>query len=915
MPDTPVFIGRVAERAKLERLVDELRGGASRALALTGEAGVGKTALLEYLLGHAAGCRTIVVRAVESEVELGFAALHQLCTPMFDLLDRLPEPQRIALRTVFGLQTAVAPDRFLVGLALLTLLSESAKEQPLVCVVDDAQWLDVASAQALGFAARRLGAESVALVFAVRSPFRPAELSGLPEMPIGGLDAADSAALLHTVYPVPYDAESRRRIIAETQGNPLAILEVPRVLSPTEIASGFFTHGRGVAGEIEHAYAERGAALPRDTQRFLLLAAAEPLGDPVLVARAAERLGIPLGAVLPAATAGLFVAGPKMRFRHPLARSAVYRSASPQDLREAHRALAAAMGSGVGPARRVWHLAQAAEGLDESLAAQLEDAAQAAQARGGYAQAAAFLQRAAEVSPDPVRRAGRSLAAARAQQLAGDYDGALASVTAAQAGSLDALGCAHAQLLRAQLEFAVNRGVDAVGLYLDAARQLEALDVALARETYLEALGAAQFAGRLAVGEDMLTVATAARRAPKTAQPRESDLLLDGLATLVADGYGAGASVVRQALRTFSREALPPGSAAWMWLACRTAIDMWDFETWDLLSDRILAQARASGSLSALQLGVVLRIGTHIFGGRLDAAPALVAEAAAISQATGSHIAPYGDLMLRAFRGDERGTWDLIDQTLQKVTDRGEGQGIAVAHYSRAVLLNGLGRYREAFTAAQLGTSHPGDLAFRNWGLAELVEAAVRAGETEAGTEALGQLAEITRPCGTDWALGIEYQCRALLAGGKMADKLYREAIARLDDGSIRPVLARAHLLFGEWLRREQRQSEAREHLTVAHRMLTEMGLRAFSDRAARELRAAGATVRKRPDEATGDFTPQEAQIARLAAEGLSNPDIASRLFLSPRTVEYHLRKVFAKLRISSRKELTGVQHLVRESL
>jgi DNA-binding CsgD family transcriptional regulator/tetratricopeptide (TPR) repeat protein len=518
------------------------------------------------------------------------------------------------------------------------------------------------------------------------------------------------------------------------------------------------------------------------------------------------------------------------------------------------------------------------------------------------------------MTPEPGRRAQRALAAAQIQLLAGDYEGALTSVTAAHAGRLNAQGRADVQLLRARLEFAVNRGIDAVDLFMDAARQLEPVDIALARDTLLEAIGAAQFTGRLAVGEDLVTVAKAARLAPKPLEPRESDLLLDALATLIDEGYAAGAPLVRQALGTFVRAGLPPDSAAWTWLACRTAIDVWDFETWDLLSSRILGLARASGSVTALPLGLTLRTGVCIFAGRLDEVSSLVEEIEAINQATGSRLAPYGRLNLGAWRGVEDGLWELIDQTLHEATIRGEGQGIAVVHYVRVVLFNGLGRYREAFAAGQVATSHPSDLAFRNWSLAELVEAAVRVGEIDAATTALADLAETTTACGTDWALGVEAQCRALLSAGDEADRLYDEAITRFDAAGIRAASARAHLLYGEWLRREQRQSEAREHLATAHRALAEMGMHAFTDRAARELRAAGVTLRGHLADAPGGLTPQEAQIARMATEGLSNGEIAARLFLSRRTVEYHLRKVFVKLRISSRRELAGALLSVRSA-
>jgi DNA-binding CsgD family transcriptional regulator len=905
-PEQPVLLGRGPECELLDLLIDAVRGGESRSLVVRGEAGVGKTALLDYLRRHAPGCRVVRVAAVESEMELAFAALQLLCRPMLDRLDHLPEPQREALATAFGLHTGSAPDRFLVGLAVLSLLSEAASEQPLVCVVDDAQWLDRASAQALAVAARRLSAESVALVFAVRSPAGETELGGLPDLAVGGLAEAEARTLLSSVFPAMLDEHVRDRIIAETRGNPLAIIELPRELTFKEFASGLVLGpGSGLATEIENSFARRFSQLPPDTRQLLLIASAESLGDIVLVMRAAERLGISLEAMAPAATAGLLEPGPRLRFRHPLARSAVYRQASAADRRAVHRVLAEAIDPHPASDRRAWHQAQAAERPDEQLASQLERSADLAQARGGFAQAAVFLERAAAMTPDPRRRAQRALAAARAQYLAGDFAGALASVVAARTGPLDEFGLADTDLLHAQVAFAVGRGGDAPPLLLNAAKQLEPLNVRLARDTYLEAIAAAQFAGRLASTDDVLAVAQAALAAPPADTPRATDSLLDGLATLIAQGYEAGAPLVKRALAEFSRPDLAQEEAIrWLWLAARVAIDVWDFERWDLLSGRLVALARESGAVVALPLALTVRTGVDLYAGDLATVTAMQDEVEAINQATGSHLAPYPRVLLLAWQGAEEEATALIDSTLREVRSRGEGQGLAVAYEAQAVLLNGLGRYHDAVKAARLGSSYPGDLAFRNWSLVELVEAATRTGDLATAIDALEQLAETTGPSGTDWARGIEVLGRALLTDGDAAEDLYREATTHLESGRTRVPLARAHLLYGEWLRRNHRNLAARSQLRTAHQMLTDMGINAFADRAARELRATGATVRNRAAETTGDLTAQESQVARLASEGLSNPEIASRLFLSPRTVEYHLGKVFAKLGIRTRKEL-----------
>jgi DNA-binding CsgD family transcriptional regulator len=911
-PERPVLLGRGPECERLESLIEAVRSGESRSVVLRGEAGVGKTALLDYLLEHAPGCRTVRVAAVESETELAFAALQLLCRPMLDRLDHLPEPQRDALATAFGLRAGPAPDRFLVGLAVLSLLADAASDQPLVCVVDDAQWLDRASAQALAVAARRLSAESVALVFAVRAPAGETELGGLQELAVGGLGEADARTLLSSVFPAMLDEHVRDRIVAETRGNPLAIIELPRELTFKEFASGLVLGpGGGLATEIENSFARRFSQLPPDTRRLLLIASAESLGDVVLVMRAAERLGISLEAMAPATAAGLIDAGPRLRFRHPLARSAVYGEASAEDRRAVHRALAEAIDPDPASDRRAWHQAQAAERPDEQLAAQLERSADLAQARGGYAQAGVFLERAAAITPDPRRRAQRALAAARAQYLAGDFAGAVASAVAACAGPLDEVGLADADLLRAQVAFAVGRSGEAPPLLLHAAKQLEPLNVSLARDTYLEAVAAAQFAGRLAGADDVFAVARAALAAPAADRPRATDYLLDGLATLIAEGYEAGTPLAKRALTEFSRQDLPQEEAIrWLWLASRVAIEVWDFERWDLLSTRLVALARESGAVVALPLALTLRTGVDLLAGELAVVAGMQEEVEAINQATGSHLAPYARVLLLAWQGAEEEATALIDSTLREVRSRGEGQGLAVAYEANAVLLNGLGRYHDAVRAARLGSSYPEDMAFRNWSLAELVEAATRTGDLATASDALEELSKTTGPSGTDWARGTEVLGRALLTDGDAAEELYRQAITHLESGRVRATLARAHLLYGEWLRRNRHNLAARSQLRTAHQMLTAMGMNAFAERAARELRAAGATVRNRAAETTGNLTSQETQIARLASEGLSNPEIATRLFLSPRTVEYHLGKVFAKLGIKTRKELARAARL-----
>jgi DNA-binding CsgD family transcriptional regulator len=863
--------------------------------------------LLDYLAASASGCRIARSAGVESEMELAFAGLHQLCAPMLSDLAHLPGPQRDALGTAFGLTAGAAADRFLVGLAVLSLLSRIAEERPLVCLVDDAQWLDRASAQVLAFVARRLLAEPMALVFAVREPGEELELGNLSVMVIGGLNDSDARALLDSAMPGRLDERVRDRIVAESHGNPLALLELPKGLTAADLAGGFGRpDARPLASVIEQSFLRRVQSLPLETQRLLLAAAAEPMGDVPLLWRAAERLGIGDGAAAPAEAAGLIELGVRVRFRHPLVRSATYRAATSSQRQEIHRALAEATDSQTDPDRRAWHRAQAAVGPDETVARELERSADRAQGRGGIAAAAAFLERASELTPDPGRRAARALAAAQAKFEAGAPDSAYELLAAAEIGPLDELQRARLARLRAQIVFARRRGSDAPPLLLDAAKRLEALDAGLARETYLEALGAAVFAGRLGGRCGVREVAEAARAAPLGPQPRRPiDLLLDGVATRFTEGYGAGVPALRRALQAFRREALrgEDDTLRWLWLAWLLAGDLWDDEAWHELATRAVRLAREAGALTVLPVDLEYRAGVHVHAGEFAAASALVEEADAITAATGNAPLRYTSLFLAAWRGEEAQALKLIEARARDATARGEGRAIGLVEYITAVLYNGLGRYEAALAGARQACDHD-DLCFFGWSLVELVEAGARSGAHDAAAVALRQLEERTRVAGTNWALGILARSRALLGNGQAADALYREAIERLGRCRIVVHLARAHLLYGEWLRRENRRMDAREQLRIAYEMLSRIGAEAFAERARAELLATGETVRKRTIETREVLTAQEALVARLAAEGRTNPEIGTQLFISPRTAEYHLRKVFTKLGISSRRRL-----------
>jgi DNA-binding CsgD family transcriptional regulator len=903
----PGFVGRRRECETLSNLVAAAKAGRSQALVLRGEAGIGKTALLDFVLERAAGCRVGRAAGVESEMELAFAGLHQLCSPFLDRLTTLPAPQQEALGTVFGLRPGSKPDRFLVGLAVLTLLSEVAEERPLICTVDDAQWLDQESLQALEFVARRLAAEPVAMLFAVRESDADPRLVGLPELVVRGLGRTDAAALLQSAMAGTLDPRVRDRIVAESHGNPLALLELPRGLSAAELAFGGATDAmvRPLGHRLEQGFLRQVLPLPRESRRLLLTAAAEPVGDVPLLWRAAERLGIGPDAAAAAEASGLIELRDRVRFRHPLVRSAVYRSATPVERRDVHRALAHVTDREADPDRRAWHLSSAALGPDEDVAAELERSAGRALAHGGLAAAAAFLEQATALTPDPARRVRRSLDAAQAQVHAGAFGDASALVATAEDGPLGEAERARIDLLRAEMSFAANRGNEALPLLLAAARRLEPLDTRLARDTYLDALSAALFAGRLATGPGARQVAEAVRSAPPPEAPRKGDTLLVGLAVLFTDGYAPAAPLARRAVRAYAGEELTMDEALRSaWLAAATAVSLWDDAGWDALTRRHLEYAREAGSLSALPLALTTRTVVHLFTGNLAAASSLVEETRSVTEATRSSLAPYGEVGLLALRGHPELAEPLIQHCLDDVVARGEGVGVNMTLWARAVLCNGICRYEDALRAASVAAAEPLELGPPKWALAELVEAGARSGNTEAAAAALEELSAMTRASGSDWALGIETSRRALLLEGPPAEDLYREGIDRLARTAVHVELARAQLLYGEWLRREGRRLDARAQLRTAHESLAAMGVDAFAERARHELAATGETVRRRTVETSGEFTPQEAHIARLAAQGLTNPEIGASLYISPRTVEWHLRKIFSKLGVSTRREL-----------
>jgi DNA-binding CsgD family transcriptional regulator len=918
-----VLRGRDMECEALRGLLATTRSGASRVLVLRGEAGVGKTALLQHVLAHADGFRVTRVAGIESDMELAFAGLQQLCTPLLDRVDALPAPQREALDVAFGLGAGPTPDRFLVGLAVLSLLAAAADAQPVLCVIDDVQWLDEVSVQTLGFVARRLLAEPVAVVFALRDGGATV-LPGLPEMPIGGLSDSGARELLDSVMLGRLDERVRDRIIAETRGIPLALLELHRTLSAAELAGGFAASGnQHTAGQLEERFVQRIRALPAETQRLILTAAAEPVGDAALFLRAAAYLGIPVDALAPAEDAGIIEFGPRMRFHHPLMRSAAYRAADVIERRAVHRALAAATDPRSDPDRRAWHAANAASGPDDKVAADLETSAERAQGRGGIAAAAAFLERAAVLTSDPSRRGSRALAAAQAKCDAAAPEVAHELLLTAELCPLSDLQRAHAKRLRAQLEFARSRGGeagsprigDAAAGLLDAARRLDGLDDMSARETYLEALAASMFAARCGDPGALARAAVAARTAVAKVivLDRPIDLLLRGITDLIIDGLAAGRDPLRSALNLWGDQAQRNDAQALRMLSLAfpivqesAAAELWDDDVIHRTAGTMVGYARGTGALAILPATLAFRAGMHVLSGEFSSAANLLEEADAISAATNHRPMKYHRLHLAAWRGVHSDAVGLIEAATAEATHKGEGRLLGVSEYCAAILHNGLGRYDEAFAAAGRAAEHY-DLGFGSWCLTELVEAAVQLEERETARQAVHDLELRVGASGTNWGLGALARAQALLADDESADQLFREAITRLENTRVVSQLARTHLSYGEWLRRANRRGDARRQLSVAHGMFIRMGALAFADRARKELVATGEKVRKQPVASGDELTAQEAQIARLAADGLTNQEIGAQLFISTHTVEWHLRKVFVKLGVSSRRQLRTV--------
>ncbi|MFI5689766.1 AAA family ATPase [Streptomyces sp. NPDC051636] len=899
---------RAREAEAVEQLVRAARAGQGGALVLLGEAGIGKTTLLAHALDAATGFQPLRAVGVEFEMDLPFAALHQLCGPLLPRINRIPVAQREALEAAFGLRSDVVVDPFRVGLAVLGLLTESSRESPVLCVVDDAQWLDSASARVLTFVARRVRSMAVAFTFGLRDVPDTDVLRGLPVLTVLGLPEAEARALLAAEVLAPLDGAVRERIIAEARGNPLALLELAHGAGPGAVAGGFALPDT-VAGRIERSFHDRVAALPDETRRLLLVAAAEPVGDPALLQRACAYLGTGIEAAAPAEAAGLLELGARVRFSHPLVRSAVYRAAPLAERRAAHSVLARATDRQTDPDRRAWHRAQATFGVDEAVAAELEQSAQRAQVRGGLAAAAAFLEKAAVLTPDRTRRNERLLSAAQAKHDAGCPDEALNLLAAMDAGGLNGFQHARSGRLRGQISFSVQRGNQAPPLLLEAARLLAPFDAGLARETLLEVLWAAAWAGRFGDAESVVHAAeTVLTSTPCPRPPGAADLLLEGVVKLFTKGLAAAVPQIRAALDTYRRS----GDIRALPLACRAAWGVWDDDALEALTTRLTATARDSGALAVLPVGLNFEAWLRMQQGRFDKAGALIQEADAVSEATGAPQTKYGAAFLAGSRGGPQ-AWQLLDASAREAATRGEATAVTITELATAVLHNGGGRYDAALIAARKAAKHVQISAFGVWALSEVVEAASRLGHTDVAMNAADELSERTLPCGTDWALGVEAAARAQVADDTVAEDLHREAVERLARTQMRVPLARAYLVYGEWLRRQRRRIDARGQLLTAHEMLSAMGAQAFAARAESELRATGGFRRSvdAPERLTGrqvqvasvasqsdlpaGLTEREVQVLCLVAQGLHNREIGMQLSISSRTVGHHLAHIYDK--------------------
>ena len=864
------------ETGALEGVQAAVRDGLSGVLVLRGEAGVGKTALLDWAAEQAGDMQVARVAGAEAEMDMGFAGLHQLLVPFLAGLDGLPVPQQQALKSAFGLVAGPPPDRFLVGLAALTVLTDAAAARPVLCLIDDAQWLDQVSIEVLGFVARRLYADRVGMVFAAREGEEQAlVLAGLPELTVGGLAEEAAQELLARSAGTQVDRQVSWRIVADTAGNPLALVELAAELTAAELSGTEpLDWPLRFRGRLEELYRSRVRALPGGTQTLLLLAAADPTGEPALIWNAARILGIDPGAAEAAGAERLVSWEPRVRFRHPLIRSAAYYAFPAAARRGAHQALATVTDPEADPDRRAWHLAEAAAGPDEQVAAELERSADRARGRGGWGSGAAFLERAAALTPDEEHRARRMLAAAENRLAAGEAPAARALLGLAAPRLADVLARARARRLEGQSLYAAGQMPEATSVLLDAARMVQSFETRLARDTLLDAWGAAQFSGQPGAG--MAEYLRAVRSVPKVADSRATvaDLLLDGFAAVGERRYDAGAALLRRAIapltvgQSMADDALPH----LMGMAMAAGM-LYDDSARYQMEKRWVGELRDRGAIAALLPALGIQMSVQIEEGRFADAEATLAEARALSEATGyrAYLGAYAraELWVLALRGREADARPLAARLLREFAGRGNRYEVLRVQGAMAMLELGLGNYAAALRYALDALPGQNVLGFRQ--VAEVVEAGTRCGERESATAALKAFTPWALASGTDLALGLLARSRALLADDGHAEAEYRLALDHLRRCRLVPELARAHQLYGEWLRRQRRRRDARDQLRRAFEMFDEMGMTAFAVRARAELRATGERASPSRPGAPEVLTAQEAQIARLAAERLSN--------------------------------------------
>ena len=906
------LLGRSQERHRLANMLHSAQAGRGTALLIQGEAGIGKSALLDDLAANAGDVCVCRVAGVESEMELPFAALQHLCEPLLGHVVDLPILHRSTLEKVFGLTTGSPPDLFLVGMAVLDLIAAGTRSQTMLWLVDDAQWLDQASRQTVGFVCRRLRGERLAAVVAVRDTKGARDLTGLPQLRLQGLTRQDAGRLFDSVVTGPTDALVRDRIIAETRGNPLALLELPRSWTTAELVEGFSESER-VPGDLqlERAFAKRLGDLPVDTRRLLTLAAAEPKGDPALLWSAAKAIGLDWRAAGAAEAQGLVEFNQHVHFRHPLVRAAAYRTAPLQERLAAHVALAAATDPVDDPDRRAWHRASSTVAQDEHIALELEQSAERARARGGLVAAAAMLERAAALTPDPRLRDERTLAAARAQRAAGALASALRLLDTLDRAPRSGLRAAYVERLRGKIAFDQKRGVEAAELLLSAAGRLGPLDLSMARETHFEALAAAVWAAPQCSNDLVRKAAAAALELPTGDDGGStSDLLMRALATRITEGYAAAAPLLQgslEAARAHHSAAADLDDLLWMAgnrMAAMLAAESWDFETSRLLAQRQVSATREAGALVQLQFALNFLANNFVLAGDVHAAEAVVDEERWLATITGVPPVAYGGMLVEAYREDPSISAPTVQGALAAATKAGEARAMAFLHYVNAVLGNGLGRHKDALLSARRVIE--GDtLGYQSFAIGELAEAAFQVGDRDQLREAVTWMGVRVEATPTSWALGMWARVQAFSEHSTAAEALYVQALEHFADTPLRIEVARSHLLLGEWLHREGMKERAGEHLRQALDAFREMSLGVFAKRA---LKGLIATQKRRTHALVDDpgvhLTHKELEITELARHGLSNREIGDRLYLSHRTVEWHLGNVFAKVGVASRRQL-----------